>query len=107
MKINKHHVAVQSIFILSILLNSNEAKRISREKLARLLGQNPGVGFHQTTTVRKGNSLKGKIQYLDTFRLESYSCFIILEVITFQVSFIFEYRDGGTISERSDIFILG
>ena len=71
MKINKHHVAVQSIFILSILLNSNEAKRISREKLARLLGQNPGVGFHQTKTVRKGNSLKGKIQYLDTFRLDS------------------------------------
>ena len=71
MKINKHHVAVQSIFILSILLNSNEAKRISREKLARLLGQNPGVGFHQTKTVRKENSLKGKIQYLDTFRLES------------------------------------
>ena len=104
MKINKHHVAVQSIFILSILLNSNEAKRISREKLARLLGQNPGVGFHQTKTVRKENSLKGKMQYFDTFKAES---FIMLEVIRIQVSFIFEYRDGGTISERSDVFIVG
>jgi len=56
MKKNNCHLTVQSIFILLILLNSNEAKRISKEKLARLLGQNPGVGFHQKKTMREEKS---------------------------------------------------
>ena len=51
--------------ILSFLLSSNEARRISREKLARLLGQNPAVGFHQESIVHKAEKLKGIQQSVD------------------------------------------
>jgi len=44
--------------ILSCLLTCNEARRISREKLARLLGQNPSVGFHHESIVHKEEKLK-------------------------------------------------
>ena len=72
MKKYKRHITIQSIFILSILLSSNEAKRISKEKLARLLSQNPGVGFHQKKTIREETSPKSKKQYFDVFGVEGF-----------------------------------
>ena len=50
--------------ILSFLLTCNEARRISREKLARLLGQNPAAGFHHENIVHKEEKPKGRQQNL-------------------------------------------
>ena len=71
---NKNQVRICVLMILSFLLTCNEARRISREKLARLLGQNPAVGFHHESIVHKQEKLKGRQQNLDRY---SYKCIFV------------------------------
>ena len=59
---NNYQVTIIILIISTLHFTCNEAKQISREKLARLLGQNPAVGFRHEKNTHKKKSSPGKPQ---------------------------------------------